>query len=253
ATYRTVIGDMPGTLVKPGEVMDIPANEKASQAQAENTNPDVINARFLVESSRHNIGLIRGELLPRLDLAGTLSKEEDSTSRGSQRNVAELTAILTVPLYQAGNVYSRLRAAKETLSQRYENLDTARRAALELGTSSWNTLQTARAAVRSFQAEVRASEIALEGVQREALVGSRTVLDVLDAEQALLDAKVNLVRSERDVTVARFELKSAVGALTARQLKLPVPLYDEEKNARNVRDKWFGSSKPEHPAQKSKK
>jgi outer membrane protein len=160
---------------------------------------------------------------------------------------------MTVPLYQAGDVYSRLRAAKETLSRRFENLDTARRQALELGTSSWNSLQTARAAVRSFQAEVRASEIALEGVQREALVGSRTVLDVLDAEQELLDAKVNLVRSERDEVVARFELKSAVGALTARQLKLPVQVYDEMKNARDVRDKWFGSSKPEHPAQKSKK
>jgi outer membrane protein len=253
ATYRSVIGDAPGTLSKPGEVMDLPVNEQESQSAAEKRNPDVVNARFLAESARHNIGLIRGELLPSVDLTGTLSKREDSASRGSQRDVAEITATLTVPLYQAGDVYSRLRAAKESLNQRFENLDNARRTALELGTSAWNTLQTERAAVRSFQAEVRASAIALEGVEREALVGSRTVLDVLDAEQELLDAKVNLVRSERDEIVARFGLKSAVGALTARQLKLPVPLYDELKNADNVRDKWFGAGKSEHPVRKSNK
>jgi outer membrane protein TolC len=133
-----------------------------------------------------------------------------------------------------------VREARQVLSQRAEDLETARRVAIEAAASAWNSLQTARAAVRSFQAEVRANEIALDGVQREALVGSRTVLDVLDAEQELLDAKVNLVRSERDELVARFELKSAVGGLTALELKLPVEIYDAERNYRGVRNRWFG-------------
>ena len=149
-------------------------------------------------------------------------------------------AELTVPLYQKGNVYSRVREARQVLRQRSEDLENAQRIAVEASASTWNSLQTARAAVQSFKAEVRANEIALDGVQREALVGSRTVLDVLDAEQELLDANVNLVRSERDELVARFELKSAVGGLTARELKLPVDIYDPESNYRRVRNRWFG-------------
>ena len=96
-----------------------------------------------------------------------------------------------------------------------------------------------------MQAQIRANEIALEGVEREALVGSRTVLDVLDAEQALLDSRVSLVGAQRDEVVARFALLAAIGTLTARDLKLNVELYDPERNYKGVRDQWFGADKPE--------
>jgi outer membrane protein len=245
ASYRAVIGDMPGTLVRPTEKLSLPASEAETQKLAEDRNPDVLRAHYLVDAARHNIGLIRGELLPSVRLTGEVTNEHDSTARGSQRDTAALTATMTVPLYQAGDVYSRLRAAKETMAQRQEDFDDARRTALRSAASAWNTLETASAAVRSFQAQIRANEIALEGVQREALVGSRTVLDVLDAEQALLNSQVSLVGSERDEVVARFALLSSVGSLTARDLKLPVELYDADKNAKDVRDQWFGADKPE--------
>lgn len=249
ANYRSIVGDMPGTLRKPSDsLLSLPATEEEALAKAETLNPDVLRARYRAQSAQYNVHVVRGELLPVVGLTGTVSKEEDTTSRGSQRDVAELTARLTIPLYQGGEVYSRLRAAKEVHVQRLEDLDDQRRTAQEAATSTWNNLQTARAAVRSFQAEVRANEIALEGVQREALVGSRTVLDVLDAEQELLDSQVNLVRSERDEIVARFELKSALGGLTANDLKLPVDTYDPTANYREVRDKWFGADKPERPS-----
>jgi outer membrane protein len=151
---------------------------------------------------------------------------------------------MTVPLYQAGDVYSRLRAAKEIMAQRQEDFDDARRRALENASNAWNTLQTARAAVVSLQAQIRANEIALEGVEREALVGSRTVLDVLDAEQALLDSRVSLIAAQRDEVVARFALLAAIGTLTARDLKLNVEFYDPERNYHDVRDQWFGADKP---------
>ncbi|MFM2128538.1 MAG: hypothetical protein RL477_84, partial [Pseudomonadota bacterium] len=241
----TIIGDLPGTLSRPDPQLGLPATEAEALKRAEDRNPDVERARYRVIAARHNINLIRGELLPSLKLTGSVSNEEDTTARGSERNVGEVTTTLTIPLYEAGGVYSRMRAAKETLALRQEDFDVARRTALETSASAWNNLQTTRAAVRSLQAQIRANEIALEGVQREALVGSRTVLDVLDAEQALLNSKVNLVRSERDELVARFQLLSAVGALTARDLNLPVQLYDAEKNYREVRDKWIGAGKPE--------
>ncbi|MCZ6812849.1 MAG: TolC family outer membrane protein [Alphaproteobacteria bacterium] len=238
--YRRVIGIAPGQLAKPAIKLALPANSDESRALSRDHNPDVVNARHREIAARHNVRKIRGELLPSVNLRGSLSTEHDTSGSGGNRQTAEVIAELTVPLYQKGNVYSRVREASQVLSQRSEDLENARRIAVEAAASTWNGLQTARAVVISFQAEVRANEIALDGVQREALVGSRTVLDVLDAEQELLDANVNLVRSERNELVARFELKSAVGGLTARELKLPVEIYDAERNYRRVRNRWFG-------------
>ena len=116
----------------------------------------------------------------------------------------------------------------------------ARRAATKTANSAWETLVATRAGIRSINAEIRASGIALEGVRQEAMVGSRTVLDVLDAEQELLDAQVNLVRAERNETLAQYVLAAAVGRLTAKALGLEVNVYDAEKNYNAVQDKLWG-------------
>ena len=126
-------------------------------------------------------------------------------------------------------------------------IDQATRDVIEEAAQAWQALVTARARIESFQAQVRANEIALEGVQREAAVGSRTVLDILDAEQELLDAKVNLVGAQRDETVAIFWVKATTGQLTARQLGLDVKIYDPFKHYNQTRDKWHGSTIPGEP------
>lgn len=238
--YRRVIGVAPGKLAKPAIKLSQPANADEARTLGMTASPDVLNARYREDSARYSVETIRGELLPSVSLLGTLSTDHDATVSSTNRNTTQLMAQLTVPLYQKGGVYSRVREARQILGQRTEELETARRAAAEAAANAWNSLETARAAVRSFQAQVRANEIALDGVQREALVGSRTVLDVLDAEQELLDAKVNLVRSETEDLVAQFELKAAVGGLTASGLKLPVKIYDPEDYYRRVRNRWFG-------------
>jgi outer membrane protein len=137
-------------------------------------------------------------------------------------------------------VTSRVRAAKQTVSQRREDFNQAVRSAVEAATNAWQTLQTGRARIRAFIAAVKATEIALEGVREEANVGSRTVLDVLDAEQERLDARVGLGRAMRDVLVATYQLRQAVGEATAEKLGLPVALYNVEKHYREVRGKWWG-------------
>ncbi len=104
----------------------------------------------------------------------------------------------------------------------------------------WENLTTARAQIDAFGAEVRAAEVALDGVVQEEQVGSRTILDVLDAEQELLDACSNLVVATRNEVVASLELRQVVGTLTARALALPVTPYDPEDNYRRVRGKWWG-------------
>ena len=128
---------------------------------------------------------------------------------------ASIAAELTVPLYQSGSVQSRVREAKQVFGQRRVQVEQARRLAVEGAIQAWKNLQSARAQIRAFQAQVSATDIALEGVRQEADVGARTVLDVLDAEQEFLDAQVNLVRAQRDEIVAQYQLLSSVGRLTA--------------------------------------
>ena len=147
---------------------------------------------------------------------------------------------LNVPLYQSGSVYSKLRQARQTASASRLSVDQTRRDVTEQVRSAWETWLTTKARIEAIKTQVRAAETALEGVQREASVGSRTVLDVLDAEQELLDASVNLVKSQRDETVAELTLLSSVGHLTATSLNLSVDLYDSQGHYLDVRGKWFG-------------
>ncbi|MCH8198199.1 MAG: TolC family outer membrane protein, partial [Proteobacteria bacterium] len=242
AIYRNIIGEAPGGLVPP-TLKDLPASETEARQLAGGGNPGVIAAEFDEKAARDDIKIIHGELLPELNVKGTLSAADETSSASSSRNRGEIMAELTVPLYQAGEVYSRLREAKEVASRRRQQAQEARRNAIEAAARAWESLSTARARVRAFREEVRANEIALTGVETEALVGTRIVLDILDAEQELLDAQVNLVRSQRDEIVAGHELKLAVGRLTAVHLGLPVKIYDFEGNYRSVRDKWFGAPK----------
>ena len=138
-----------------------------------------------------------------------------------------------------------MREAKHDVARQIHTIDQARRDAAEDATRAWESLLTARSRVRAFKAQNEANVVALEGDEREAHVGSRTVLDVLDAEQELLDSSVSHVTAERDELLAVFELKVAMGRLTASEMKLAVEAYNPAGHYRKVRDKWFGGGIPE--------
>jgi outer membrane protein TolC len=137
-----------------------------------------------------------------------------------------------------------VRAAKQQSNRRRLEIDAARRRVEQTAIGAWEDLETARAQIRSFVAEVRATDIALEGVRQENAVGARTILDILDAQQELLGAQVNLTRARRDEIVAGFQVFSAMGRLTAAGLGLPVEIYDPDGDYRAVRDSWFGLTPP---------
>lgn len=242
ANYLNVIGETPGKLIAPSKLSAAPANLEVSINAASSNHPDVVAQSFNERASRENVKSVRGELLPSVNLLGRLSRAWESSGNDSQLTTGKVTLDLTVPLYQKGAVYSRLRAAKQDAGQSRLRLEDARSDAREAAAKSWETLQTAKARIKSFTAQIKAAEIALEGVQREAAVGSRTVLDVLDAEQELLDAKVNLVSANRDQVVASFQLQESIGHLTAKNLGLPVKIYDPSKHYKEIRSKWFGSN-----------
>ncbi len=242
AEYRRVVGETPGALSAPKVPTDLPATADATYEAAATGNPAILAAEFSERAAMDNVDEIRGELLPTVSLTGSASKAFEASSETSRTTTYSAKMNLSVPIYQSGSVYSRLRAAKQTVAENRQEIAEARRTAIKEATSAWETMQAAQAAIEAFKSQVKATEVALDGVQREAAVGSRTVLDVLDAEQELLDSKVSLVRAERNLLVAVYELKSSIGDLTAEKLNLPVDYYDPERHYREVRGMWFGGT-----------
>lgn len=239
AAYREVVGQYPDTLSEATVPGNLPASEEETVAGSA-ANPDVLSAEFAERAAVARVDVIFGELLPTLTLNGELRHDEDIGRDKSRSESASMIAELVIPLYQAGAEYSLVREAKERVAQRRQQLDAERRRAAQVATSSWQALETARARILSFQAEVDATGIAVEGVRQEASVGARTVLDILDAEQEYLVAQVSLVRARRDEVVAAFRVLAAVGRMTGDQIGLPVEYYDVERHYDEVRDKLWG-------------
>ncbi len=241
--FERVVGMPPAELNAPDFKHQLPETLEEAISIASKENPGVVSAQFVEKAAQKYVRRVMGELLPDLSLEGTLRKSEDESSAGSTREDASILATLTIPLYQQGAVMSRVRKAKQEAAQRRLEHEDDRRVAIEGARTAWEDLQTARARIEAFKIEIKSSEIALEGVRQEANVGSRTVLDVLDAEQELLDAQVNLVRAQRDGFVAATELTAAVGKLTAKEYNLEVDYYDETVHYNKVRDKFYGLGK----------
>jgi outer membrane protein len=240
AFYRQIIGDAPVAVEKPDFPPALPGAANDAIAVAADNNPEVVSAVYDERAAREFIELRKGELLPTVDLVGEASRSRNAGGADRTIDDVTVTAELTVPIYQQGAVSSRIREAIQLAGQRRLEIEEARRSATEDATSAYERLAAARASIQSREAEVRSATIALEGVTQEAAVGSRTVLDVLDAEQELLDAQVNLVRDQRDAVVASYDLLSAMGKLTARDLALPVELYDQEEYYNRVKNKLWG-------------
>lgn len=240
ASYEKTVGYKPGKLVFPKSAR-LPKSLAAAQSLAQEINPNILSAAFVADASDYNVEVTRGDLLPEISLRASAEVAEDlDRSRGSSEN-ARVEGILTIPLYQAGRVYSSVRQAKHVASQRKLEVIRSSRSVREAVSNAWNNLISARQTIAAARSQVSASELALEGVRQEYLVGSRTTLDVLDAESEVVAARITAVQAERDQIVASYQILGSIGQLTARDLKLPVDYYDAEENYLNVRGKWFGT------------
>lgn len=241
AFYARVIGKLPDRLAPPKIKLQLPKNLEEAVAIARDRNPAVVAATYREAAARRGIDRTEAGLWPSADLTASFLRTEESTQRYDHANTATVLAQVTIPLYTSGSVAAQTRQAKQLASQRRLEIGNALREAEETAVQSWQQLMTARASTEARRAEIRAAEIALEGVRQESLVGARTVLDVLDAEQELLNARVGLVRAQREDTVAGFNVLAAIGSLTAGELKLDVPLYDYQAYYQRVRDRWWGT------------
>lgn len=244
AAYQNVIGQAPGELEKVDPLNDIPEDEQAAIKLSLRDNPSVVAAEYDVASSKSSVDSTRGSLLPSVDFSASADRDFDSSLTDNNTNTFVAKVTLSVPLYQQGTVYSQLREAKQKVAESRLTVDVERRDAVEALTQSWKTLEAARARVQSFKAQILANEIALDGVIKEESVGSRTVLNVLDAEQELLNSQVDLVGAERDEVVGTYAVKEAIGQLSAVNLGLGVDVYNPDQHYKEIRGKWFGTGSP---------
>ncbi len=242
ADYQRSVGSLPGELSFPDleALLSLPATEEEALAFAAQSNPNIISAGFGERAALFDISAAAAVLMPQVSLDGALQRSWDPNSFFEESDTAQITANVSVPLYQSGAEYSRVRELRQTAVQRRRQLDDARRAVREAAEQAWEELNAAQAGIRALESSVNANEIALEGVRQEADVGARTVLDVLDAEQELFEARVALVRAESTAAEAIFRLTEVGGGMTAAALRLPVTLYDPSAHYDDVVDKWIG-------------
>ena len=241
AQFQRLVGELPGALIEP-QPLHLPVHtlEEAKALSAAN-NPNVVAALFDDAAAKDNFDLQYSKLMPNISVQGAFIQSSNVSSANTTTQTAEVLAALTVPLYQGGSEYSAIRQARQQQQQTRKLIDDARRTAVQQVIAAWETYNATKSAIESTNSQVRANRIALEGVQREAIVGSRTTLDVLNAEQLLLNTRVTLVQNLANLVNASYGVASAVGRLTARDLGLSVPLYDEAAYYNAVRDRWIGT------------
>jgi outer membrane protein len=208
-------------------------------------NPNVTAAMFGIDVNYLQVKVNEGALLPTVTVQASAQQSYEQTLTTFRSFGASAIAQVSIPVYQGGAEYSLIRQSKETLSQQRLVLEQTRDATRANTVTAWGQLVAGKAQVSSAQAQVTASEIALNGVREEAKAGQRTTLDVLNAQQALVNARVALVTAQHDRVVASYAVLSSVGRLSPQVLNLKTTVYDPSVHYHQVRDAWFGVRTPD--------
>ena len=240
AAYRRVVGNEPGTLEREIVIPGLPASEEAAYELAARNHPVILAANASESAANYAVKKQYGGLGPSITVGASYQRSWDSFLPGDKTTAKTIQANLTVPIYQAGVQASVVRQAKQRRSQFRMEAIAAEREIQELVRNAWESYREASARITSTLVQLEANEIALEGVRQEADVGSRTILDVLDAEQELLDARVNNARAVRDRTVSAFNLLATTGQLNAKELGLDVAIYDAKGKSEDSEWKIYG-------------
>lgn len=251
-SYRRVVGRLPVDLEPPPPLPTLPGTPGQAVDIAMENNPGIVAARFQEAAARYDVRAVEGARLPTVAAQAGLGFANYAGQGGTvppgDYFTQNIGIAANVPLYQAGQIGSQIRQAQQVRSQRLEEISATTRAVVESTTNSYTNLQAARATIQSAESGVRANTLALEGVKQENAVGSRTVLDVLNAEQELLVSQVDLVRARRDEYVSGFALLANMGLVEAQPMGLAVTPYNPEVNAARVRKIWGDWNTPPNPA-----
>ena len=246
ANYRRIIGSEPTNLA-PGSPVDrfLPGTLPQAVDLSLIENPNVTAAMYGIDVNFMTVKVNEGALLPTVSLQATAQEAYEQSLITQRAFTAAVTAQVSVPVYQGGAEYSLIRQSKENLQQQRLTLETTRDQTRANTVTAWGQLVAGKAQVISAQSQVTASEIALNGVREEAKAGQRTTLDVLNAQQALVNARVSLVTAQHDRVVASYSVLQAVGRLSPQVLNLSTKTYDPSVHYHQVRDSWFGMRTPD--------
>jgi len=246
ANYRRIIGSDPQN-PQPGSPVDryLPKTLAHAVDMGLVENPNVTAAMYGIDVSYLQVKVNEGALFPTVTLQGNVQQANEQALSTYKAFSASAMANVSIPIYQGGAEYALIRQSKETLAQQRLNLDQVRDQTRATVAQSWGQLVATKSQVASAQAQVTASEIALNGVREEARVGQRTTLDVLNAQQALVNARIALVTAQHDRVVASYTVLNAVGRLSPVTLKLKTSVYDPSVHYHQVRDSWFGVRTPD--------
>jgi outer membrane protein len=243
ATYERVVGRPPSNLAEPPlpeRLLPKNVNEVTSITGQEH--PNVVAALYREQAARHTVDKIWGELLPTLQLEANYTRRFEPSRVTDEAETSSLVGRLNVPIYEGGEVSARVRQAKQTHVSRLQEVEQFRTEQISSAIGFFSQLQATRARLESDRISVNASQVALNGVREEERVGQRTLLDVLNAEQTLLNAQVTLVTDQRDLVVGAYTVIGAVGRLNAQTLGLGSEVYDPQEHYFEVRRKWWGVS-----------
>ncbi|WP_027517930.1 TolC family outer membrane protein [Bradyrhizobium sp. WSM1417] len=246
ANFRRIIGNEPTNLA-PGSPVDrfLPGTLASAVGLSLVENPNVTASMFGIDVNYLQVKINEGALLPTVSLQAGITQSYQQTLTVFRTTTASAIATASVPIYQGGVEYALIRQSKENLAQQRLNLETTRDQTRANVVQAWGQLEAGKAQVQSAQAQVTASEIALNGVREEAKAGQRTTLDVLNAQQALVNARVALVTAQHDRVVASYSVLNAVGRLAPQVLGLNTTVYDPSVHYQQVRDSWAGVRTPD--------
>lgn len=238
AAFERVVGHKPERVLGMPDMMpDLPTTIADALHQSHDLNPDYLSSLHAAKSAKYDIDTNKATLLPQVSLIGSMSRQYGMGVPGKSQFSQDRVGInVAIPLYQSGAEYSRVREAKSIARQRSQQSIDIEQTVDQQVTQSWEQLETAIASIEMREAQVKADETSLEGVRQEQQYGSRTILDVLNAQEEVFAAKTNLVRAQRDRVVAAYNLAFNLGKLTPQSLNLKVDSYDPQEHYDSV--KW---------------
>ncbi|MBR1825391.1 MAG: TolC family outer membrane protein [Alphaproteobacteria bacterium] len=243
--YHRIVGRVPQNVQFPKNLDTLfPNKEKEAMAYAMENNYSLNAARRALKAAKYNVKSQEGALLPEVAFSASTGRSKISTFSGRDPSThsTEYTLNMSMPLYTGGATRANIRKSKYQRQAAKEGLKEARRGVVSGVTANWALMQTSKSNIASIGEQVKASAIALEGTQKEEALGNRTVLDVLNAYQTLLQSQVNEVKARHDYYVSGLQLLQSMGKLTAQKLGLNVKYYDAKGNYENTRGKWLSLS-----------
>jgi len=235
--YRAIIGTAPTNLQSPPALPKMPMSLAEAESIAMREHPAIIAARFNEKAAEYDLSRARAARAPTISLNGSVNYSNTPSLLFGTVESTNATVSLTgnLPIYQGGALSSTLRAATEILGSRKALTQDTMRAVRRDTSSAWANIRVSSASITAARLGIEANQIVFDGMTEEVRLGSRTTLDLLDAEQDLLTAKSQMTTALRDRYVASLSLLSAMGLLTVENLALGIPAYDPSVNFNRVK------------------